>query len=107
MNLTLFSSMLLLDCFDFMCLMITVLYCLFQLTPAFSIDCLEKASFTIRSPLNADQKIATLEAFLKCCHNLKVLVIKVCQMKNCESAADDFFMKILGLKFQYSFIKIE
>lgn len=78
-----------------------------KLNPVFTIECLEKASFTIRSPLNADQKIATLESLLKCSPKLKALVIKVSQMKNCETVADEFFIRILGLQLKYNFIQIE
>eukprot|EP00250_Pteridium_aquilinum_P022692 c25568_g1_i1 orf=235-1521(+) len=78
-----------------------------KLNPFFSIESLEKASFTVRSPLNADQKLATLEALIKCSPKLKALIVKVSQMKNCEPVADEFFLRISELEQKYSFVKIE
>lgn len=78
-----------------------------KLSSMFTIDCLERVSITIRSPLNADQKMATLESLVKCSPNLRILNIRISQMKNCETVADDFFCRILGLKLRYDFIQIE
>ncbi|CAM6086958.1 unnamed protein product [Calypogeia fissa] len=78
-----------------------------QLTPTTVIPCLEEAWVTIRSPLNADQKLASLEALVRCSPRLRRLHIRLSQMKNCEPVADEFFFRVLGLKFRYEFIKIE
>ncbi|BFI03293.1 hypothetical protein MPTK1_1g02570 [Marchantia polymorpha subsp. ruderalis] len=78
-----------------------------QLSPACVIPCLEEAWVTIRSPLNADYKLASLEALVRCSPRLRRLHIRLSQMKNCEPVADEFFFRVLGLKFRYEFIKIE
>ncbi|XP_057528608.1 F-box protein At1g10780 [Amaranthus tricolor] len=57
----------------------------------FTIPCLEEAVITIRSPLNAEQKISTLESIVKYAGNLKKLVLKILQMKSCHNGTDDFF----------------
>ncbi|KAL6180560.1 hypothetical protein ACLB2K_047221 [Fragaria x ananassa] len=60
----------------------------------FVIPCLEEVVITVRSPLNAEQKMSTLESLLKYGKNLKSMVIKVLQMKSNHSSADDFFDEI-------------
>ncbi|XP_062029271.1 F-box protein At1g10780 isoform X2 [Rosa rugosa] len=60
----------------------------------FLIPCLESVVITVRSPLNAEQKMSTLESLLKYGKNLKSMVIKVLQMKSNHSSADDFFDEI-------------
>ncbi|KAM1092863.1 hypothetical protein ACFX19_020384 [Malus domestica] len=60
----------------------------------FSIPCLEEVMITVRSPLNAEQKMSTLESLLKYGKNLKTMVIKILQMKSSHSSADDFFDEI-------------
>ncbi|MCO5591173.1 hypothetical protein L7F22_045154 [Adiantum nelumboides] len=78
-----------------------------KLTPVFSIDSLERVSFTVRSPINAEQKLATLQALLRLSPKLKSLVVKVSQMKNCDAVADQLFAKIVELEQRYKFLKIE
>ncbi|GLT27879.1 hypothetical protein SLA2020_028490 [Shorea laevis] len=57
----------------------------------FVIPCLEEVVVTVRSPLNAEQKMSTLESLLKCGRNLKTMVIRILQMKSSHSSTDDFF----------------
>ncbi|KAI5055509.1 hypothetical protein GOP47_0029030 [Adiantum capillus-veneris] len=78
-----------------------------KLTPFFSIDSLERGSIMVRSPVNAEQKLATLEALLKCSPKLEAMVVKVSQMKNCEAAADELFAEIAELERRYRVLKIE
>ncbi|KAH7420376.1 hypothetical protein KP509_13G004800 [Ceratopteris richardii] len=78
-----------------------------KLTPFFSIDNLERGSLTVRSPINADQKLATLEALLKCSPKLQVLVVKVSQMKNCDAVADLLFARIAELETKHGCLRIE
>ncbi|KAL5541183.1 hypothetical protein UlMin_032908 [Ulmus minor] len=65
----------------------------------FVIPCLEEVIITVRSPLNAEQKISTLESFLKYGKNLKTMVIKILQMKSNHSSADDFFDDICRFRY--------
>ncbi|MED6206977.1 hypothetical protein PIB30_031653 [Stylosanthes scabra] len=67
--------------------------------PGFVIPCLEEAVITVRSPLNAEQKISTLESLLKYGKNLRTMVIKILQMKSCHTSADDFFDEICRLRY--------
>ncbi|KAG6588817.1 F-box protein, partial [Cucurbita argyrosperma subsp. sororia] len=67
--------------------------------PDFVISCLEEVSILVRSPLNAEQKMNTLESLIKYGKNLKTLVIKILRMKSSHSSADDFFDEIC--KFRY------
>lgn len=53
----------------------------------------------MRSPLNAEQKLSTLESFLKYGKNLKLMVIKILQMKSNHSSADDFFDEICRFRY--------
>ncbi|KAF3434954.1 hypothetical protein FNV43_RR22041 [Rhamnella rubrinervis] len=65
----------------------------------FVIPCLEEVVITVRSPLNAEQKMSTLESFLKFGKNLKAMVIKILQMKSSHSSADDFFEEVCRFKY--------
>ncbi|KAL8141636.1 hypothetical protein V2J09_014668 [Rumex salicifolius] len=65
----------------------------------FSIPHLEEVTLTVRSPLNAEQKMSTLESLLRYSCNLKKMVIKILQMKSSHSSADDFFEEVC--KFTY------
>ncbi|PON94299.1 F-box domain containing protein [Trema orientale] len=65
----------------------------------FIIPCLEEVVITVRSPLNAEQKMSTLESFLKYGKNLKTMVIKILQMKSNHSSADDFFDEICRFRY--------
>ncbi|KAI4296252.1 hypothetical protein L6164_036225 [Bauhinia variegata] len=60
----------------------------------FMIPCLEEVVITVRSPLNAEQKMSTLESLLKYGKNLRRMVIKILQMKSSHSSADDFFDEV-------------
>lgn len=64
----------------------------------FVIPSLEEVLITVRSPLNAEQKIGSLEALVKYSIRLQKMVIRVSQMKNCHSSADEFFEEILRFK---------
>lgn len=65
----------------------------------FAIPCLEEMVITVRSPLNAEQKMSTLESLVKYGKNLKRMVIKISQMKSSHSSADDFFDDICKFRF--------
>lgn len=66
---------------------------------SFAIPCLEEVVITVRSPLNAELKMSTLEALVKFAKNLKKMKIKILQMKSGHCSADDFFEEIC--KFRY------
>uniref|UniRef100_A0A0D9XEF6 FBD domain-containing protein n=1 Tax=Leersia perrieri TaxID=77586 RepID=A0A0D9XEF6_9ORYZ len=70
-----------------------------QLDARFCIPCLEEALITVRSPLNAEQKLSTLESLVKYSVRLRSMVIRVSQMKNYHDAADDFFEEICKFKY--------
>lgn len=70
-----------------------------QVDKGFVIPCLEEVVVTVRSPLNAEQKMSTLESFLKYGKNLKTMVIKILQMKSSHSSADDFFDEICRFRY--------
>ncbi|KNA05810.1 hypothetical protein SOVF_186720 [Spinacia oleracea] len=65
----------------------------------FSIPCLEEVVLTVRSPLNAEQKMSTLESFVKYARNLKKMVIKILQMKSSHSSTDDFFEEVCRFRY--------
>ncbi|KAF8404112.1 hypothetical protein HHK36_008992 [Tetracentron sinense] len=65
----------------------------------FVIPCLEDVVITVRSPLNAEQKVSTLESLLKYAKNLRRMVIRILQMKNCHNSADDFFEEICRFRY--------
>ncbi|XP_068638046.1 F-box protein At1g10780-like [Aristolochia californica] len=65
-----------------------------NLDPKFTIPCLEEVLITVRSPLNAEQKMSTLDSILKYSTKLRKMVIRVSKMKNCHTSADDFFEEI-------------
>ncbi|XP_057464661.1 F-box protein At1g10780-like [Actinidia eriantha] len=60
----------------------------------FVIHCLEETVITVRSPLNAEQKMNTLESLVKYGRNLKKMTIRILDMKSSHSSADDFFQEI-------------
>ena len=70
-----------------------------QLDSRFSIPCLEEVLITVRSPLNAELKLNTLESLVKYSPRMRRLVGRISQMKNCHGAADCFFEEIC--KFMY------
>jgi hypothetical protein len=63
------------------------------------IPCLEEILVTVRSPLNAEQKLSTLESLVRYSVTLRRMVIRISQMKNCHDSADEFFEEIC--KFAY------
>ncbi|KAL5992886.1 hypothetical protein ACLOJK_013805 [Asimina triloba] len=70
-----------------------------QLDSRFLIPCLEEVVVTVRSPLNAEQKLSTLESLVKCSRRLRRMVVRVSQMKNCQNSADDFFEEICRFRY--------
>ncbi|KAF9599793.1 hypothetical protein IFM89_001739 [Coptis chinensis] len=68
----------------------------------FVIPSLEEVVITVRSPLNAEQKMNTLESLLKYGKNLKRMVIRILQMKNSHSSADEFFEDICRFRYMNS-----
>ncbi|KAL6846257.1 hypothetical protein ACP4OV_023705 [Aristida adscensionis] len=79
-----------------------------NLDSRFIIPCLEEVLITVRSPLNAEQKLNTLESLVKCSVRLRTMVIRISQMKNCHDAADDFFEEICKFKYMnYNKVRIE
>ena len=70
----------------------------FQVGSEFVIPCLEDVVITVRSPLNAEQKINTLESLLQYAKSLRTMVIKIVQMKSSHSSADEFFEEIWQFK---------
>jgi len=76
--------------------------------PGFLIPCLEEVVVTVRSPLNAEQKMSTLESMLKYGKNLRTMVIKILQMKSSHSSADDFFDEICRFRYMnHRIVRIE
>ncbi|XP_010943115.1 F-box protein At1g10780 [Elaeis guineensis] len=69
-----------------------------SLDSSFVIRCLEKVLITVRSPLNAEQKLNTLESLVMYSVKLRKMVIRISQMKNCHETADDFFEEICKFK---------
>uniref|UniRef100_A0ACD5Y154 Uncharacterized protein n=1 Tax=Avena sativa TaxID=4498 RepID=A0ACD5Y154_AVESA len=65
-----------------------------NLDSRFSISSLEEVLITVRSPLNAEQKLITLESLVSYSPRLQRMVIRISQMKNCHEAADEFFEEI-------------
>lgn len=70
-----------------------------QVDSSFTIPSLEKLVITIRSPLNAEQKMSTLESLLQYAKNLKRMTLKILQMKSSHSSADDFFEDICRFRY--------
>ncbi|BAT86780.1 hypothetical protein LR48_Vigan09g271300 [Vigna angularis] len=76
--------------------------------PGFLIPCLEEVVITVRSPLNAEQKMNTLESMLKYGKNLRTMVIKILQMKSTHNSADDFFDEICRFRYMnHKIVRIE
>lgn len=62
----------------------------------------------MRSPLNAEQKMCTLESLLKYGKNLKSMVIRILQIKSCHNSTDDFFDEICRFRhMNRKIVKIE
>ncbi|XP_027339510.1 F-box protein At1g10780 [Abrus precatorius] len=76
--------------------------------PGFVIPCLEEVVITVRSPLNAEQKMSTLESLLMYGKNLRTMAIKILQMKSSHSSADEFFDEICRLRYMnHEIVRIE
>nr|XP_043627060.1 F-box protein At1g10780-like [Erigeron canadensis] len=65
----------------------------------FMIPCLEEVVITVRSPLNAEQKMNTLESLVKFGTKLKKMKIRILRMKSSHSCADDFFEEICRFRY--------
>lgn len=79
-----------------------------NLDSRFYIPSLEEVLITVRSPLNAEQKLNTLESLMKYSVKLRSMVIRISQMKNCHDVADDFFEEICKFKhINYKKVRIE
>ena len=70
-----------------------------QVDSRFVIPCLEEMVITVRSPLNAEQKMNTLESLVKYGRNLKKMTIRILDMKSSHSSADDFFQDICRFRY--------
>ncbi|XP_015067370.1 F-box protein At1g10780 [Solanum pennellii] len=70
----------------------------------FMIPCLEEVVVTVRSPLNAEQKMSTLESLINYGKKLRKMRIRILQMKSSHSSTDDFFEDIC--KFTHSHRRI-
>lgn len=68
------------------------------------IPCLEEVVVTVRSPLNAEQKMSTLESLINYGKKLRKMRIRILQMKSSHSSTDDFFEDIC--KFTHSHRRI-
>ncbi|KAL4588564.1 hypothetical protein LXL04_001456 [Taraxacum kok-saghyz] len=66
---------------------------------SFVIPYLEEVVITVRSPLNAEQKMSTLESLVKFGKNLKKMKIRILRMKSGHSSADDFFEEICRFRY--------
>ncbi|EPS72851.1 hypothetical protein M569_01904 [Genlisea aurea] len=60
----------------------------------FSIESLSQMVITVRSPLNAEQKMSTLDSLVRYCKNLERMRIRILRMKSSHSSADEFFEEI-------------
>ncbi|KAK7318729.1 hypothetical protein RJT34_03436 [Clitoria ternatea] len=74
----------------------------------FVIPFLEEVVVTVRSPLNAEQKMNTLESLVKYGKSLRSMVIKILGMKGCHNSADDFFDEICRFRcMNHNIVRIE
>lgn len=72
------------------------------------IPCLEEVLINVRSPMNAEQKVRTLQTIVKYSVKLQKMVIRVTGMKNYNSRFDAFFEKICKFKrMNHEIIRIE
>jgi len=79
-----------------------------QVQSGFVIPCLEEVVITVRSPLNAEQKISTLESLLKYGKVIKSMAIRILQMRSSHSSADDFFDEICRFqRMNHNTVRIE
>lgn len=75
---------------------------------SFVIPCLEEVVITVRSPLNVEQKMNTLESLVKFAKNLKKMKMKILQMRSGHSSADEFFEEICRFRsMNHNLISIE
>ncbi|XP_047333632.1 F-box protein At1g10780-like [Impatiens glandulifera] len=79
-----------------------------NLDSRFMIPSLEEVVITVRSPLNAEQKMSTLESLLLCGRNLRNMTIRILDMKSSHSSADDFFQDICRFRyFNHNIVTIQ
>ena len=79
-----------------------------QVDSRFMIPCLEEVVITMRSPLNAEQKMSTLESLLKYGKNLRTMVIRFLQMKSIDINVDGFFDQVCKFTHQnHKIVRIE
>ncbi|XP_010458438.1 PREDICTED: F-box protein At1g10780-like [Camelina sativa] len=79
-----------------------------KLETGFAIPCLEEVTITVRSPLNAEQKMNTLESLVRYARVLKRMVIRILRMKSNHSSADDFCDDICKFRYMHQhLVKIE
>ncbi|CAL0325065.1 unnamed protein product [Lupinus luteus] len=79
-----------------------------HMNSGFVIPYLEEVVITVRSPLNAEQKMSTLESLLKYGENLRIMVIKITQMKSTHRSVDDFFKQISWFNYMnQNIVRIE
>lgn len=63
---------------------------------------------TVRSSLNAEQKMSTLESLLRHSGRLKKMVVRLSQMKNCHIGADEFFEEVCKFRsLNYKTVRVE
>ncbi|XP_047336147.1 F-box protein At1g10780 [Impatiens glandulifera] len=75
---------------------------------SFMIPSLEEVVITARSPLNAEQKMSTLESLIKYGVNLKKMRIRILDMKSSHSSADEFFQDVCRFRhFNHNIVSIE
>ncbi|XP_061365765.1 F-box protein At1g10780 [Gastrolobium bilobum] len=70
-----------------------------QVDLGFVIPCLEEVVITVRSPLNAEQKMNTLESLLMYGKSLRTMVIRILEMKSCYNSDDEFFDDICRFRY--------
>ncbi|MFS7979311.1 putative leucine-rich repeat domain superfamily, F-box-like domain superfamily [Helianthus anomalus] len=66
---------------------------------SFVIPCLEEVVITVRSPLNAEHKMNTLDSLVTFAKKLKKMTIKILRMKSVHRSADDFFEEICRFRY--------
>ncbi|KAK1308621.1 F-box protein [Acorus calamus] len=67
----------------------------------FEIPYLEKVRISVRSPLNAEQKMNTLESLLKSSPRLQTMIIKILSMRNTHESEKAFFQKVCRFRYKY------
>lgn len=79
-----------------------------SLDSSFVIPSLEEVLVTVRSPLNAEEKMHILESLVRYGRKLQKLVIRASQMKNYLYGCDDFFQAIHRFKcLNHNIVQVE